>query len=167
MTTCFITQNTEIFVNNNRENFRSFIAYFNGAALLCRLSKFQRFCSFQVDQIILSSVSIKRPLFPISQSPYSISSFQKIYKNSCIPKSAQCRSTQDWILHVILLGRFHPFTGHEGPQGEQRYSSTPFQTSALEGVRGQRHAPAAPYPRERPGIHCTGGWVGLRAGLDM
>jgi len=34
------------------------------------------------------------------------------------------------------------------------------------GVRGQRHAPAAPYPRERPGTHCTGGCVGLRAGLD-
>jgi len=33
-------------------------------------------------------------------------------------------------------------------------------------VRGQRHAPAAPYPRERPGTHCTGGWVDLRAGLD-
>ena len=30
------------------------------------------------------------------------------------------------------------------------------------GVRCQRHAPAAPYPRERPGTHCTGGWVGLR-----
>jgi len=34
------------------------------------------------------------------------------------------------------------------------------------GVRGQRHAPAALYPRERPGTHCTGGWVCLRAGLD-
>ena len=32
-------------------------------------------------------------------------------------------------------------------------------------MRGQRHAPAAPYTRERPGTHCTGGWVGLRAGL--
>jgi len=39
-------------------------------------------------------------------------------------------------------------------------------TTALEGVRGQRHAPAALYPRERPGIHCIGGWVGLRDGLD-
>ena len=37
---------------------------------------------------------------------------------------------------------------------------------ALEGVRGQRHAPAALYPRERPGTHCTGGWVGPRTGLD-
>jgi hypothetical protein len=23
------------------------------------------------------------------------------------------------------------------------------------------------YPRETPGTHCTGGWVGLRAGLDV
>jgi hypothetical protein len=27
-------------------------------------------------------------------------------------------------------------------------------------VRGQRHAPAALYPWERPNAHCTGGWVG-------
>jgi len=33
-------------------------------------------------------------------------------------------------------------------------------------VSGQQHAPAALYPRERRGTHCTGGWVGLRAGLD-
>jgi len=33
-------------------------------------------------------------------------------------------------------------------------------------VRGQRHAPAAPYRWQRPGTHCTRGWVGLRAGLD-
>ena len=33
-------------------------------------------------------------------------------------------------------------------------------------MRGKRHAPAAPYPRERPGTQFTGGWVGLRAGLD-
>jgi len=32
-------------------------------------------------------------------------------------------------------------------------------------VRGQRDAPVALYPRERPGTHCTGGWVGPRAGL--
>ena len=33
-------------------------------------------------------------------------------------------------------------------------------------MRGQRHAPAALYPRERHGTHCTGSWVGPRAGLD-
>jgi len=35
------------------------------------------------------------------------------------------------------------------------------------GVSGQRHAPVTLYPRGKdPGTHCTGGWVGLRAGLD-
>jgi hypothetical protein len=35
------------------------------------------------------------------------------------------------------------------------------------GMSGPRHAPAALYPGERtPSTHCTGGWVGLRAGLD-
>ena len=29
-----------------------------------------------------------------------------------------------------------------------------------------RCGPAALYPRERPGTHFTGGWVGPRAGLD-
>ena len=33
-------------------------------------------------------------------------------------------------------------------------------------MRGQRDAPAAPYPRERPGTHCAGCWVGPKAGLD-
>ena len=33
-------------------------------------------------------------------------------------------------------------------------------------MRGQRHAPAVNYHRERPGAHCTGDWVGPRPGLD-
>ena len=33
-------------------------------------------------------------------------------------------------------------------------------------MRGQHQAPAVLHPRERPGTHCTGGWVGPRAGLD-
>jgi hypothetical protein len=34
-------------------------------------------------------------------------------------------------------------------------------------VSGQRHASAALCPGEKtPGTHCTGGWVGPRAGLD-
>ena len=34
------------------------------------------------------------------------------------------------------------------------------------GMGGQRHAPAALSLGKRPGTHCTGGWVGPRAGLD-
>ena len=41
---------------------------------------------------------------------------------------------------------FHPFTGHEGPQGEQRYSSTLFQTSALEGGEGSASRPGRTLP---------------------
>ena len=33
-------------------------------------------------------------------------------------------------------------------------------------MRGQRYAPAALNPRERPGAHCAEGWVVPRAGLD-
>ena len=33
-------------------------------------------------------------------------------------------------------------------------------------VSGQQHSPAVLYPRERPGTHCTGGWVGPRVSLD-
>ena len=40
-------------------------------------------------------------------------------------------------------GKVHPITGHEGPEGEQMYSSTLPSTSAQDGVGGQRHAPAA------------------------
>ena len=44
---------------------------------------------------------------------------------------------------LSYLGRFHPFTGHEGPQGEQMYSSTLFQTSALEGGEGSASRPGS------------------------
>ena len=54
----------------------------------------------------------------------------------------------------------------EGPEGEQKYSSTLSLTSALNAVGGQRYAPAALPPGNRPGTHCTGGWVDPRAGLD-
>ena len=37
----------------------------------------------------------------------------------------------------------HPRTGHEGPEGEQRYSLALSLVSALGGVGGQCHAPAA------------------------
>ena len=34
------------------------------------------------------------------------------------------------------------------------------------GVGGSASRPGRLYPRERPVTHCTGGWVGPRAGLD-
>jgi hypothetical protein len=39
-------------------------------------------------------------------------------------------------------------------------------TQHLERGRGQHHAPAAIYHREKPSTHCTGSWVDQRSGLD-
>ena len=44
--------------------------------------------------------------------------------------------------------KVHPRTGHEGPKGEYGQSFTLSLTSALDGVGGQRHAPAALPPRK-------------------
>ena len=52
------------------------------------------------------------------------------------------------------------------PEFGWRYSSTLPWPRHLKGVSGQQHAPAALYPREKPGAHFTGSWVGPRAGLD-
>jgi hypothetical protein len=49
-------------------------------------------------------------------------------------------------------------------RGGYRYSSTLPRPGRYNGVRGQQHAPVALYPQERPGTHCTGGWLGPRAG---
>ena len=53
-------------------------------------------------------------------------------------------------------------TVHRGSRG----IALPFHDHGTRRWWGQRHAPAAFYPRERPGTHCTGGYVGPRAGLD-
>ena len=53
--------------------------------------------------------------------------------------------------------KVRPTTGHEDPQGEERYSSTLSLALTLDGVRGQRHAPAALTPGKRCGTHCVGG----------
>ena len=53
-------------------------------------------------------------------------------------------------MDYILKGKVHPRTGHEGPEGEYRYSSTLLLTLALDWG----------------GTHCIGGWVGPRAGVD-
>ena len=45
-------------------------------------------------------------------------------------------------------GKVYPREGHKGPKGESKYSSTLSLTSVLNGVGGQRHAPAALPPRK-------------------
>ena len=85
----------------------------------------------------------------------------------------------DWLVLVIVArrvygkgkgkgkGTVHPITGHEGPKREWRYSSTLSLTSALDGVGGQRHAPAVlrpgktqyPLYKRLGGSQGRSGWV--------
>jgi len=57
-------------------------------------------------------------------------------------------------------------TGHTAHRGSRGIALHILDHGIREGMMGQRHAPAAIYPRERPGIYCTGGWVDPRTGLD-
>jgi len=67
--------------------------------------------------------------------------------------------------------KVHRCTGTEvlyrpySPYGSRRINLL-FLDHTLEGMRGQRHTPAAPYLPERPGTNCAGGSVGPRASLD-
>jgi hypothetical protein len=52
--------------------------------------------------------------------------------------------------------------------GERRYNSYSFLTLALDRGEWSASRPGALCSEERTtGTHCTGGWVDLRAGLDI
>jgi hypothetical protein len=77
-----------------------------------------------------------------------------------------------WFVFVhcqnIIKQASSPTTRHGGTLGERRYSSYSFSTLALDGGEWSASRPGRAFtPGERtPSTHCTGGWVGLRAGLD-
>jgi hypothetical protein len=50
------------------------------------------------------------------------------------------------LLSRVVKVKSSPSTRHGGAWGERRYSSYSFTTSALDGVSGQHHDPAALYP---------------------
>ena len=54
---------------------------------------------------------------------------------------------------LISEGECRPRTGHECPERIQVYTSTLLSASAVDGVGGERHAPAA-LPPGKPGTHC-------------
>ena len=67
-----------------------------------------------------------------------------------------------FIGYAMIKGKVQPTTGHEGPEGEQMYSSTLPLNFALEGGGwSMPHPGRFTPPCERP--HCIGGWVGPRA----
>ena len=70
------------------------------------------------------------------------------------------------VIYLIKKGKVILLQAWCGPDGGLRYSSTLPSPRHYKGVSDQQHAPAALYPWERPSTHCTGGWVGPRAGVD-
>jgi hypothetical protein len=71
-------------------------------------------------------------------------------------------------IHVLLLAKSVPPHATKALGGERRHSSYSFSTSALDGGEWSASRPdrALPPGKGPPSTHCTGGWVGLRAGLD-
>jgi len=69
----------------------------------------------------------------------------------------------DYILSYKGTGR--PMTRLWWYRGEADLFELNSLTSALNGVGGQGHAPAALPPGQKPNTHCIG-YVCLRAGLD-
>jgi hypothetical protein len=65
-----------------------------------------------------------------------------------------------------VKGTVHPETGHEGPEGEEKYSSTLSLTSVLDGMGSQRQAPANLTPgKTRYPLYRRQGGVQGRSGL--
>ena len=65
------------------------------------------------------------------------------------------------MLSWIVKCKVYPRTGHEGPEGEQRYSSNLSLTSALAGGGWLTPRPVALPLGKRRDTNLTGGWVGL------
>ena len=79
-----------------------------------------------------------------------------------------CICVRVCVCVCVCVYKVHPWTGHMSHRGS-RGIALPFHDHGTRrgwGVSAMPHAPAALYPRKRPGTHCTGGWVGPRAGLD-
>ena len=79
----------------------------------------------------------------------------------CLPPPTGISS---WSVKVkgTLLKALRLCTGHTAHRGSRGIALLFLDHVTRRGVKGQRHAPAALYPRERHGTHCTGGWVGPR-----
>jgi hypothetical protein len=93
----------------------------------------------------------------------------QVHNTTSLQSSASCvRSVLCQDRHVKVTGKSSPSTRYGDAWEERTHSSYSFTTSALDGSELSASRPGRAFiPGERtPGIHCTGDWVGPRAGLD-
>ena len=96
-----------------------------------------------------------------------------IRDNKFDPKFRKILGTSHLILDIYLRivsilitpVRVHPRTGYEGP-GQEKYRYTLYLISTLEGCGWSTPRPGRFTLGKRSDSHCTGGWVGARAGPD-
>jgi hypothetical protein len=99
--------------------------------------------------------------------PCLVDKYKNIYKLCTFSKAhesyniTRCRQLPHFLspVNMVKQSRYTPWRR----LGERRYSSYSFSTPALD--RGEWSA-SRPCRAFTPGTHCTGGWVGPRAGLD-
>ena len=77
----------------------------------------------------------------------------------------QCGCTVQ-VKKCVLVQALRLYIGRTAHRGSTVIALLFLDHGTRRRVRGQRHAPSALYPRERPGILFTGGWVDPRASLD-
>jgi hypothetical protein len=102
-------------------------------------------------------------------SALTLSHLQACIKEYVIYSCVFAKITMSRVTDKHMACVFHPFYIYspQRPLGRvDVYLYSVFRPRHWKGVRGQRHTPAAFYPRETPATHCTGGWVGPRVGLD-
>jgi hypothetical protein len=73
-----------------------------------------------------------------------------------VPSNAVSRSTSEEVTHFMQPQSKVKYTLEQAMKPQ---SSTLSLTSALDGVGGQRHPPAALRPAKRPGTHCIERWA--------
>ena len=87
-----------------------------------------------------------------------------------VPKLCERLGQHHWLMmlqvkvKVTLVQALRLFTGRTAYSGSRCIALLFHVQRHKKGVRGQRHASAALYSRESSGTHCTGRWVGPRAG---
>jgi hypothetical protein len=114
--------------------------------------------------------SISWPLqpFAVGQRSYApwLAAFDVTWLCVQTPRSALGWVKNPWVSHKVKVkqSRYTPWRR----LGERKYSSYSFSTSALDGGEWSASRPGRAFPpgERTPGTHCTGGWVGPRAGLD-
>ena len=124
-------------------------------------------------EVQLHSALLRKSLhdfFPVYSPSHFIHSTAKYFRN-LLPSNASTLKCKVACkvkvkVKVTLVQALRLCTGRTAHSGSRGIALLFLDQRHWKGVRGQRHALAALYPRERPGTHFTGGWVGPRTGLD-